>query len=153
MGDGNDTRLSGRAPLDLPHDLPHIDFRHDDRLYPLCQFTDALLGERPDSHHLEHTHPQPLLPRLLHRQKRRAGRDAVGDDHDLGVLDAILDQFDDVVPVVADLGDEAGEGYGLLRRRHHRIPALVVGQAGHVDAVARPRDRERRHAVLVRRIR
>src|SRR3990172_7705531 len=117
------------------HHLPIVDLGYYDGLDLGGYFTDAFLAERPDGDQAQGTDLDTFLARILNSLDSDAGGDAIRHHHDIGAVDLILVEADDLVGIAVDLFHQVSHDDLVLPGGHDRIPLLVVGQAGDVEVV------------------
>src|SRR5512133_3623644 len=86
LGQADYFALSVGGPVDLAHDLADVHLGHHDPPRLGGDPGDLRSGEGPDDPHLEETGLDAPCASLAHRPHRGPHGAAVGDDHDVGVL-------------------------------------------------------------------
>ena len=109
---------------------------------------DPFFRKGPDGDEPEISDPDALPARQLDGPQRGTGRDPVRDDHNLSFVQVLLLNLNDVVAVDSYLVHQAVDVPLLGQGVHAGIAALVVGQAGDVDAIALAGDGHGRHVAV-----
>ena len=141
------------GPFQLQHHLSAVDFRHNHAADLRCDGADELFGKRPDRFELDQARLDAFFAGIGNRLLGGPGADAVGNHHNLGVVQIQILRADDLIAIIADFSDQPADHLFLGFGVHDRIAAFIMRQTRHMDAVAFPAGRHWGDTVVVRFIR